>query len=147
MSRIDGGVLVVCTGNVARSPAIAILLQRARPDLHVISAALGSKATAGRRMARPMRLLLTLAGLGAEAEAHRSQLVTDEMMEQYFCAIAPTRTHVVRLRQRGFAGVIWEFERVPDPAFGGVPAYDEVWPIINRVAANAARVIPKVEHS
>jgi protein-tyrosine-phosphatase len=127
-------VCIVCTGNVARSPAIEILLRGLRPDLTVISAAVGLKAKAGRVMAKPMRELLTGAGYGEQALAHRSQLITDVPPGAVFYAVAPV--HMRRLTARGVRG--WYIGPIPDPAFGGREAYGEVWPLIVAAAERLA---------
>lgn len=130
-------VCIVCTGNVARSPAIEILLRGLRPDLTVISAAVGLKAQAGRVMAKPMRQLLTSAGHVVAADAHRSRLITDVPVGAVCYAVAPV--HMKRLAARGIAGHY--IGPIPDPAFGGREAYERVWPLIVAAANELARTL------
>lgn len=135
-------VTVVCTGNVARSAALGILLAAARPDLHVTSAAVGRKAAAGRRCARPMRDLLTAAGYGPEAEAHRSRLL--DLTDPPDLIVATAHVHQRRLAELGSDLPVVPVEPpLPDPAFGGAAAYAEVWPRIVAAAQWLADVLPR----
>lgn len=135
-------VTIICTGNVARSPALAVLLAEARPDLTVTSAAVGAKATAGRRMARPMRELLTAYGRPDAAEAHRSQLLADfPTLPDVAVATAPV--HARRLAALAPELAVVRINPIPDPAFGGAAAYARVWPLLVEAAEHLARALPR----
>lgn len=139
-------VLTVCTGNVARSPALALLLADARPDWEVRSAAAGAKARPGRRMARPMRALLAQAGLGDAADAHRSQLVA-EALEGWTPDVVVTAAAVHTRRMAALAPHLPVHACSPplkDPAFGGEPAYAELWPKLLLTVDALARDLDKV---
>lgn len=130
-------VLVVCTGNVARSPALHCLLATQRPDLQVTSAGVGSRARAGRRMARPMRDILTRLGFGEFATAHRSTPIWEAEPADLIVTVAPV--HARRLDALGIRTPHLAVGPIADPAFGGVEAYREVWPEIIRAADWLAR--------
>lgn len=115
-------VTVVCTGNVARSPVLAGLLGKLRPDLEVTSAAVGKKAVAGRRMTLKMRELVE-SELPELAIQHRSRVFVPGD-EDLVVACAPV--HVRRLGEMSYAGNIVPLS-VPDPAFGGQALYQEVY--------------------
>lgn len=133
-------VMVVCTGNVARSPALATLLAYARPDLTVTSAAVGARAQPGRRMARPMRELLTDHGHGYAAAQHRSHLFDPADPPDIAIAVAPV--HVRRLHKLAPDVPVIRTTHIPDPAFGGPPAYHRVWPLLVAAAAELAVALP-----
>lgn len=137
-------VVVVCTGNVARSPALGTLLAEERPDLRVTSAAVGAKAAAGRRMARPMRELMTGAGYGAVAQAHRSRLLADVLAAEHVdLVVCCAEVHVKRLALiPGAPPFVPVKPPLPDPAFGGQAAYERVFPMIRRAAAYLGFAIP-----
>lgn len=122
---------IVCTGNVARSPALEILLQAARPDLTVESSAVGTNAKPGRRCALPMRELLATRSnaAGILAEAHRSRLLSD--CEEPDLIVCTARIHEQRLAEQGNTVPYLVLDPpLPDPAFGGRPAYLKVWPML-----------------
>lgn len=144
-------VVVLCTGNVARSAALGILLADARPDLDVTSAAIGANATAGRRMAKPMRERFADSPLAAKAESHRSRLLVDAFAARKHIdiLICTAAVHVRRLtavtRELGIdrPPPYWLLDPpLPDPAFGGRPAYAQVWPMIQGAAQTVARHLP-----
>lgn len=137
-------VCVVCTGNVARSPTLAYMLQHLRPDLEVVSAAVGERAVAGRPMARPLRELLTNYGLGEAAEQHRSQLFV-HLERRPDVIIAFQRSHLKRLAELG-CGVEPLFYHIKDPAFGGLDGYVEAWNLIAQLASYLARTLPRGEN-
>jgi protein-tyrosine-phosphatase len=132
---------IVCTGNVARSAALGILLADYRPDLDVRSSAVGRKAVDGRRCARPMRKLLADAGYAKQAEAHRSRVF--DPAKRVDVVVASAAVHVRRLSELGVtAHVIALDPPLPDPAFGGEAAYAEVWPMIVEAAQKLAKELP-----
>ncbi|BBH17082.1 hypothetical protein Back2_13690 [Nocardioides baekrokdamisoli] len=62
-------ILVVCTGNICRSPYVAALLQRALPDARVTSA--GTAAMVGRQPVVPVADVLADLGAGTSAPARQ----------------------------------------------------------------------------
>lgn len=135
-------VVTVCTGNVARSVALGLLLGDLRPDLDITSAAVGAKAQPGRRCARPMRRLLAEAGHATAAEEHRSTLYM-ELGERPDLVIACAPVHVRRLESLD-PGATVELcaPPIPDPAFGGEEAYLKAWPLLVGAARHFATNIP-----
>ena len=134
-------VTIVCTGNVARSPALAALLAARRPDLDVTSAAVGLRAKPGRRMARPMRDRLTAAGHADAAEQHRSALLAPDPAD-VVVAVAPI--HSRRLADSGYPGAVLALDpAIPDPAFGGEAAYETVWPMLVGAADYLSTLLPE----
>lgn len=130
-------VTVVCTGNVARSPALAMLLQKLRPDLHVTSAAVGRKAVDGRCCAKPMRQLLAEhAGLNDAASAHRSRRY--DPADRPDLVICCAKVHAERLRDIDTTvPFLMCYPLIPDPAFGGPAAYIAAFP---KILSNAERL-------
>lgn len=68
-------VLVVCHGNVCRSPAAEKILRKMYPDLSVVSA--GLRCTPGKIISRKMRTVLEVGGYDSDG---RSKIITDEMI-------------------------------------------------------------------
>lgn len=92
-------ILVVCTGNICRSPVAAALLSDALPDVAVLSA--GTDATAGARVEPGM---LHAAGpLADRLRSHRASVLTAEHVTDATLIVAMTRAHrsaVVALEPR-----------------------------------------------
>ncbi|PAU74205.1 low molecular weight protein-tyrosine-phosphatase [Halomonas salipaludis] len=69
-------VLVVCTGNICRSPVAAAMLRRRRPELRVDSAGLGAMVGQG---VEPNALQLALAE-GLDLESHQARQLDSAML-------------------------------------------------------------------
>lgn len=69
-------VLVVCLGNICRSPMAEGLLKRALPDLQISSAGLAALVGYG---ADPIAVEI-MAGQGVDIGAHRARMVTDALV-------------------------------------------------------------------
>ncbi|WP_374009463.1 low molecular weight phosphatase family protein [Leifsonia sp. LS-T14] len=85
-------VLVVCTGNICRSPAAESLLRERlgnRADVIVESA--GTRAMSGRGVAAPM--LELLAQRGIDASGHIARQLSRPMLEQADLVLTATRRH------------------------------------------------------
>jgi protein-tyrosine-phosphatase len=135
-------VVVVCTGNIARGPALAMLLQGLRPDLQVYSAAVGLKAKRGLRIPSPMRAKLAAAGFGDAAEAHRSKLLEDVPTSANTVFVATAPIHVKRLAALGLNGETKVYTlKIADPVWEGKDGYDKVYPVIEQEAVNLASTL------
>lgn len=77
MSKIQS-ILVVCLGNRCRSPMAAVLLQRALPDCHVISAGLSPPVGVG---ADP-RAVQLLRQEGLDLRKHRARAIDQALVSQ-----------------------------------------------------------------
>ncbi len=83
-------ILVLCTGNVCRSPAAALVLKRALGDRATITSA-GTHALIGDPIPDPMLDLLAADGL--DGTEHRARQVTPELLRQADAVIAVGRDH------------------------------------------------------
>lgn len=105
----------------------------------VDSAAVGERAVAGRRMARPMRELMQTLGPEAEAyaEAHRSKLLADVEKPDLIVAVSHIHERRLEILAPGAARVLCS-PVIPDPAFGGTEAYAIAWADIRENAEKFA---------
>lgn len=92
-------MLMVCTGNICRSPMAEVMLReelrrRRCPDIEVASA--GTWAGAG-DPAMP-EALQTMAGRGIDLEGHRSRPLTHEELEAADLVVVMTSVHARELR-------------------------------------------------
>ena len=135
MSPAVESILVVCTGNLCRSPAAAALLQAALPTVRVTSA--GTRALVGAPVAAPMAALLAADGHPmtdfAATQVEAGHLRAADLV---LTATAEHRAAVVELApavvRRAFT--ILEFARIVKAgplALGGAPLPE----VVPRVAA------------
>ncbi len=96
-----GHILVVCTANICRSPMAAGLLQHAlaaQPEpwqaLRVVSA--GIVARDGDRVSENSVLALRKAGI--DIAGHRSQPVTQELLDEALIVLCMTESHRASIR-------------------------------------------------
>jgi len=129
-------VLLVCTGNICRSPLAAALMQRALTergvqDIHVSSAGTGAWDGA------PASEGAYLVGLeqGLDLSGHRARLLTRDLVEQSSLILTMARHHRARVDELGGAGQVFvlgeyagregDAAEVSDPFGGDLDVYRE----------------------
>lgn len=91
-------VLIVCTGNTCRSPMAEVLLRATLPpDSDWVVASAGTSADPGSAASEFSRIAIAECGLNLED--HRSQLVTQELVDASMVIVAMTSRHVEKLLQ------------------------------------------------
>ena len=90
------GILVVCTGNICRSPLGATLLEDSLSrDPAVAHTAVFSAGTHAQRGAPATSHAIQVAGeLGLKLHEHRSQPVTAKLLEQAHYVLGMTKSHL-----------------------------------------------------
>ncbi|WP_062299261.1 arsenate reductase/protein-tyrosine-phosphatase family protein [Demequina maris] len=83
-------ILTVCTGNICRSPAAELLLDRVLGDVAAVSSA-GTHALVGRGIPEPM--IAELAADDIDGALHRGRLLTEGLMRDTDLVITMTAEH------------------------------------------------------
>ncbi|HET7268096.1 MAG TPA: low molecular weight protein-tyrosine-phosphatase [Oleiagrimonas sp.] len=127
-------ILVVCVGNICRSPTAEIMLRRHLPMATVSSA--GLHALTGRPMDDIAREVLEAHGL--DGSAHIARQLDADMLRDADLVLAMERAHVEAItrqapqaRGRTFLLGKWQSNRsVPDPYRQQRPAFEHVHELI-----------------
>jgi len=141
-------VLLVCTGNICRSPLAASLLERALRErgLEVTVASAGTGAWDG----APASEGAYLVGLerGLDLSGHRARLLTRELVEKAHLILTMARHHRARVDELGGEGrvfVLGEYAgrggdeaEVSDPFGGDLDIYRETCEELEALAAAVA---------
>jgi protein-tyrosine-phosphatase len=146
-------ILLVCTGNICRSPLAAALLHRAiaergTEDIEVSSAGTGAWDGA------PVSEGAYLVGLeqGLDLSAHRARLLTRDLVEQSDIILTMARHHRARVDELGGEGRVFVFgeyagrggesAEVSDPFGGDLNIYRETCvELAALVAASLDRIV------
>ena len=126
-------ILLVCTGNICRSPLAAALMQRALTDRGASEIDVSSAGT-GAWDGAPVSEGAYLVGLeqGLDLSGHRARLLTRELVQESDLVLTMARHHRARVDELGGSGrvfVLGEFagrERdaeVSDPFGGDLEVY------------------------
>jgi len=91
-------ILVICTANICRSPAVAMLLQESLANKSVKVSSAGTLALNGNKAEDTMRKLLVERGLH-QIEDHRSQALMPHHLSQADLIFCMEHEHVARVLQ------------------------------------------------
>ena len=127
-------ILLVCTGNICRSPLAAALLQRALAERGIEGIDVSSAGT-GAWDGAPVSEGAYLVGLerGLDLSAHRARLLTRELIEEADLVLTMARHHRARVDELGgegrvfvlgeYAGREGDEAEVSDPFGGDLEVY------------------------
>ncbi|MCG7588157.1 protein tyrosine phosphatase [Photobacterium sp. OFAV2-7] len=133
-------ILVVCVGNICRSPSGEYLLKKLLPNKHIASAGVG--ALVGKpadKMASEVA-----SDNGTSLEGHRAQQLTSELCREYDLILVMEKGHIEAVTKispeaRGKTMLFgqWNGQKdIPDPYRQSREAFDHAYSLID-VAANA----------
>ena len=142
-------VLVVCTGNICRSPTgEGVLRQLAAKRGLAGRVRIASAGTHDYHVGEcpDPRTLKHASGRGYDLSAQRAQQVSREHFHEYDYILAMDRTHMRILRGMAPAGAKarlglfleasgrWKGEDVPDPYYGGAEGFERVLDMVEEAA-------------
>lgn len=149
-------ILLVCTGNICRSPLAAALVQRALADRGTQNIDVSSAGT-GAWDGAPVSEGAYLVGLeqGLDLSAHRARLLTRDLVEGSDLILTMARHHRARVDELGgqghvyvfgeYAGRTGESAEVSDPFGGDLDVYRETCVELKTlVAAAVDRIVTEV---
>ncbi|MDK9557281.1 low molecular weight protein-tyrosine-phosphatase [Marinobacter sp. M216] len=143
-------ILIVCVGNICRSPMAEYLLRAKlahRPAKSVSSAGIG--ALVGKPADETA--LAILKGQGIDATGHRARQVTAEMLTQSELILAMEEGHLNKLHElapqiRGRAFLLgkWQDDQpVPDPYRQQRPAFEHAYKLIDNATNSWLKYLDK----
>jgi protein arginine phosphatase len=149
VSRTISNVLLVCTGNICRSPLAEALLVRALKDRTMDGVTVGSAGT-GAWDGAPASEGAYLVGLerGLDLSGHRARLLTRELVEQADLILTMARHHRARVDELGgegrvfvlgeYAGREGDEAEVSDPFGGDLDVYRDTCAELEALVAAVA---------
>jgi protein-tyrosine phosphatase len=140
-------LLVVCYGNVCRSPYAAAVIQRQLADTGVL---VESAGFVGEGRCVPKEAHDTARALGVDLSAHRSRVLTESMVREARLIVVMDASQQWRLTRKGFGVPLLlgdldpepiEKRAIRDPWGQSLPIFSEVFARIDRCAAVLALAI------
>ncbi|GAA4874888.1 low molecular weight protein-tyrosine-phosphatase [Ferrimonas pelagia] len=138
-------ILVVCIGNICRSPTAELLLKARLPGKQVHSAGLGALVD------KPMdaKALAVAAAHGLDGAAHSARQLTRELAQQADLILVMEQSHLKGVCQlapeaRGKTYLLDKWSGgadIPDPYRQSQEAFDHVFSMMERAAAGWIRVL------
>ena len=138
-------ILVVCVGNICRSPTAERLLKQYHPQITVESAGLGALVGKG----ADALAVSVAASHDLSLEGHCARQVTGRLCRDYDLILAMEKRHIASLHElapemRGKVMLFghWDDEReIPDPYRKSREAFEAVYALLERSARQWAQAL------
>ena len=138
-------ILVVCVGNICRSPTAERLLKQYQPGLTVDSAGLGALVGKG----ADARAASVAGDHNLSLDGHSARQVTGRMCREYDLILAMEKRHIHALceiapEMRGKVMLFghWDGEReIPDPYRKSQEAFEAVYTLLDQSAQQWAQAL------
>ena len=135
-------ILVVCVGNICRSPSGERILQAKLPNKHIASAGVGTeKSGLAGKPADKMAAEVALAH-GYSLEGHQAQQVTSDLCRDYDLILVMEKGHIdavtrIAPEARGKTMLFGQWigqQDIPDPYRLSKEAFDHAYDLIEKAA-------------
>ena len=139
-------ILIVCVGNICRSPTAELMLQQLLPNKTVHSAGVG--ALVGKGMDATAAKLVEQGGeSGIEASTHVAQQLTSELAAEYDLILTMEQKHLKAIysiapHARGKTFLLGKWQQdleIPDPYRQSEEAFVHVYKLLELACANWAK--------
>ncbi len=138
-------VLIVCTGNICRSPLAELMMKRElkkrKPSVEIEVSSAGTGAWEGKTASDGAYLVAMENSL--DASNHRASLLTRELVERADLIFTMARHHRLRVQELGgvgktyllgeYAGLQGDEAEVADPYGGDIVVYRETYDELERM--------------
>lgn len=141
-------ILLVCTGNICRSPLAEAIMRReleARPELHAAVSSAGTGAWEGAPASEGAYLVAIEHGL--DLSGHRARLLTRDLVRTADLILTMARHHRVRVHELGgegrtnllgaYAGLAGPDAEVSDPFGSDIEVYRETYEELQQLVSRA----------
>ena len=142
-------ILVVCVGNICRSPSGERILQAKLPNKHIASAGVGTeKSGLAGKAADKMAAEVALTH-GYSLEGHQAQQLTSELCRDYDLILVMEKGHIdavtrIAPEARGKTMLFGQWigqQDIPDPYRQSKEAFDHAYELIEKAAVAWAKKI------
>lgn len=131
-------ILIVCVGNICRSPAAEAMLSHRLQGKGLTISSAGIGALVGNPMDKTAHEVLTEHGL--EHSAHRARQVDSDMLHQADLILAMEQSHIQHIRQMApevhgktfLIGKWLDDMQIPDPFRQSKPAFEHVHSLLTQ---------------
>ncbi|PSV10864.1 phosphotyrosine protein phosphatase [Photobacterium kishitanii] len=140
-------ILVVCVGNICRSPSGERILQAKLPNKHIVSAGVGTaKSGLAGKPADKMAAEVALAH-GYSLEGHQAQQVTSDLCRDFDLILVMEKGHIdavtsIAPEARGKTMLFGQWigqQDIPDPYRLSKEAFDHAYDLIDQAATAWAK--------
>ncbi|MCP1647236.1 low molecular weight protein-tyrosine-phosphatase [Pseudomonas nitroreducens] len=140
-------VLIVCVGNICRSPTAEHLLRQALQGCHIQVGSAGLAALVDKPLEQ--NALATLTQHGQQPAAHRARQLTPKILQESDLVLVMERNHLRDLLQqspqsRGKTFLLgkWQNDReIPDPYRQGQAAFEHAYALIDEAVATWSKYL------
>lgn len=140
-------VLIVCVGNICRSPTAEHLLRQAVQDYNIVVGSAGLAALVDQPIEK--HALATLARHGQQPALHRARQLTPKILQNADLVLVMERNHLRDINQqspqsRGKTFLLgkWQHDReIPDPYRQGEVAFEHAYALIDEAVATWSRYL------
>ncbi len=135
-------ILVVCVGNICRSPVGEYLLKAHKPGLHIASAGIASHKSGLVGKPADATMITTASDKQLDITAHQSQQLTSQLCKEYDLILVMEKGHIDAVTSidptvRGKTMLFGEWvgkKEIPDPYKKSQEAFDHAYTLLEQSA-------------